>query len=337
MENSLRLGLPFIQASQAQKHLPHNAAIQKLDQITHLSVISSDYSDPPSAPQEGEQYLVPPGNVDQWAGDSDQIAIYEGAGWLFVTPKAGWRVWDQGAEALKVFDGTSWQTISGGDIANYDFGQRDFYIQAADSLTTYYMSLAKSNVAQKLGFVLSSPDNTQAILELDDASNLRLVTRNKSGEYTDQLKIDIENGAMEFPSLPRVNVTCNYEESFAANAAKTLKLNQATFNPVDMHQASAGTISIKAQGTYHIGYSITLDIPANNAGTIEANAVKNGADKIASAMAVASINQEQKTQLVAQTIAELDQDSELGLTLLTDMAGVTIAGENVHMWVFKIA
>jgi len=66
MSTSSNLKLPFIQASQAQKHVTHNEAIRSLDALIHLSAISmtntppplhqareKDTSSPPAPPETG--------------------------------------------------------------------------------------------------------------------------------------------------------------------------------------------------------------------------------------------------------------------------------------------
>jgi hypothetical protein len=45
--------LPYIQASQAQKHVTHNEALRILDGLVQLSVLDRDLTAPPGSPADG--------------------------------------------------------------------------------------------------------------------------------------------------------------------------------------------------------------------------------------------------------------------------------------------
>jgi hypothetical protein len=53
MTNTPRLGLPAIEAAQAQKHVTHNEALVLLDALTQLAVESRLLTTPPGSPLEG--------------------------------------------------------------------------------------------------------------------------------------------------------------------------------------------------------------------------------------------------------------------------------------------
>ncbi|WP_245306930.1 MULTISPECIES: DUF2793 domain-containing protein [unclassified Rhizobium] len=61
------LALPYILPSQAQKHVTHNEALQRLDAIVQLS-IAGEPSLPPSDASEGQCYLVAEGAGGAWSG-----------------------------------------------------------------------------------------------------------------------------------------------------------------------------------------------------------------------------------------------------------------------------
>jgi len=62
---SHNLGLPFITAAQAQKHVTHNEAIRALDAIVQLSVLSRQQLSPPIDAVNGDRYIVPVNATDQ--------------------------------------------------------------------------------------------------------------------------------------------------------------------------------------------------------------------------------------------------------------------------------
>lgn len=53
MPNTTKLGLPLLTASQSQKHVAHNEAINKLDILVQLNVLDRDLTAPPGSPVDG--------------------------------------------------------------------------------------------------------------------------------------------------------------------------------------------------------------------------------------------------------------------------------------------
>ncbi len=109
MDETVVLNLPLLQPSQAQKHVTVNEALARLDGLVQLVLVSATLTVPPAVVVSGTAYGVPNGAVNDWAGQSGKVAIGVNGGWVFVTPKAGWRAWiaDQGLGA--VHDGSDWK------------------------------------------------------------------------------------------------------------------------------------------------------------------------------------------------------------------------------------
>lgn len=108
MTETTQLGLPFVAAAQAQKHVTVNEAFARLDALANLRLQSTGATTPPLAPEEGEAYFVPSGAVNAWDGQSGKIAVFANGGWVFVTPKVGWQAYVEDIERSAVFDGTDW-------------------------------------------------------------------------------------------------------------------------------------------------------------------------------------------------------------------------------------
>lgn len=108
-DQSNKLHLPFLLASQADKHVSVNEAFQILDVLVGQAIVSIA-SDPGSlSPQEGDAFLIGAVPVSEWSGKSRQLAIWRAGSWWFLQPQAGWQVRDQSANmATLVFDGTVW-------------------------------------------------------------------------------------------------------------------------------------------------------------------------------------------------------------------------------------
>ena len=122
MTDTTRLGLPLMDAAQAQKHVTHNEALVRLDAITHLSVITRATA--PVVPGvEGARYLIAKNPTGLFAGHGDQIAIFQDGAWLYLSPKTGWRVFVEDESALIVYDGAAWRVIASGKAAPDQFAR----------------------------------------------------------------------------------------------------------------------------------------------------------------------------------------------------------------------
>lgn len=108
MASTAHLGLPLLAPAQAQKHVTVNEALARLDAAAQLSVISSSLGTPPAAATDGASYLLPSGAIGAWAGKAGKIAIWSNGGWVYLTPKPGWRTWDESRSGFSAFDGTDW-------------------------------------------------------------------------------------------------------------------------------------------------------------------------------------------------------------------------------------
>lgn len=116
-ETSSRLSLPYIQPSQAQKHVTHNEAVSLLDAVVQLSVISRTTAAPPGSPAVTARYVVAPGASGAWAGQAGRLAAWAEGGWSFLVPRRGWIAWVEDEEALIVHDGTGWTLALAASLA----------------------------------------------------------------------------------------------------------------------------------------------------------------------------------------------------------------------------
>ena len=108
-ERSANLDMPYLLPSQAQKHVTHNEALQHLDAVVQTVVRGFAETTPPTAPEPGECHALGAGATGDWTGrDAGDLAYWTGAGWLFVTPREGWRAWGTDAAELRVFQGGAW-------------------------------------------------------------------------------------------------------------------------------------------------------------------------------------------------------------------------------------
>jgi hypothetical protein len=111
MTDTPNLGLPFIEGSQAQKHVTHNEALRILDAAIQIVVLDLTRTAPPSSPADGERHVVASGATGAWAGHANAIAAWQDGAWAFVVPKAGWCIWSVADDVMFVFDGTHWRDL----------------------------------------------------------------------------------------------------------------------------------------------------------------------------------------------------------------------------------
>ncbi len=111
MPSTANLGLPCIEAGQAQKHVTHNEALRRLDTLVQLAVLDRDLNAPPASPGEGERWLVKasPSPTGAWAGHGNQIAAWQDGAWQFSLPATGWLAYVVDESALLAWDGDSWE------------------------------------------------------------------------------------------------------------------------------------------------------------------------------------------------------------------------------------
>lgn len=109
-DHSNLLTLPFIQPSQAQKHVTFNEAIQRLDALVQLVVLDSDQISPPADPEPGDRHIVAEGATGHWSGWDQKIAMWDGTAWQEFTPLPGWRAEVLALGATAIFGDNGWVT-----------------------------------------------------------------------------------------------------------------------------------------------------------------------------------------------------------------------------------
>jgi len=110
-DNSARLGLPFLQATQSQKAVTVNEALLTLDALTNLVLQSTTTAAPPVSPGDSDCYFLPAASTGDWAGENGKIAHRFNGGWRFLTPLPGFRAWVVDEARAVVWNNGGWQPI----------------------------------------------------------------------------------------------------------------------------------------------------------------------------------------------------------------------------------
>lgn len=106
-----RLALRYLVASQAQKEITHNEALNDLDVLVQPIVVSRVLTAPPSSPAQGEAYIVGASPTGAWSGHAGELAFYF-SGWRFKAPKDGWRFYVTAENAQVSFKNGAWSAVS---------------------------------------------------------------------------------------------------------------------------------------------------------------------------------------------------------------------------------
>jgi hypothetical protein len=108
-----RLGLAYVAAGQAQKHVTINGVFARLDGLVQTAVESRAVTDQPTEPDDGALYILPDDATGEvWAGEAaGSVMRYEPAGWSRLEVGAGHVAFIKDETVLAVFDGTAWALV----------------------------------------------------------------------------------------------------------------------------------------------------------------------------------------------------------------------------------
>ena len=102
-----RLGLPYVAAAQAQKHIPINESLARLDGLVQLAVESRSVSVQPASPVSGGVWIA------AWPGPpTGTLMRFEAGAWEALTPAEGVLAWVKDENQMVAFDGAAWVPLS---------------------------------------------------------------------------------------------------------------------------------------------------------------------------------------------------------------------------------
>ncbi|PYE84520.1 DUF2793 domain-containing protein [Pseudoroseicyclus aestuarii] len=123
-DTTANLGLPVLQPAQAQKHVTHNEALERLDALVMPVVQDRDRTAPPAEPAPGQRHIVAAGAAGAWTGQDGAVAVFSNGGWLFLRPAPGWQLRCLAEDAALVFGAGTWSvagsTGTGGGAARQE-------------------------------------------------------------------------------------------------------------------------------------------------------------------------------------------------------------------------
>jgi hypothetical protein len=117
MSQSTNLALPYLGASQSQKHVTVNESLRFLDVLVQIAIKSAALSAPPGAPADGQRWIIGPAPTGLWVGRATQIAAWQDGAWVFYAPKDGWLAWNEATLNSLVFSAGAWVSLIGALLA----------------------------------------------------------------------------------------------------------------------------------------------------------------------------------------------------------------------------
>lgn len=109
-----RLGLPYVVAAQAQKHIPINESLARLDGLVQLAVESRALAAQPVSPLSGAVWILPAGATGAaWGGlAAGTLMRFEAGAWEALAPSEGVLAWVKDENQIVAFDGAVWTPLS---------------------------------------------------------------------------------------------------------------------------------------------------------------------------------------------------------------------------------
>lgn len=353
---SSSLSLPFIMPSQAQKHVTHNEALRILDAVTQLTVIADDATSPPGTPTEGARYIPDAGAIGDWTGREGEIALFEGGGWRFFVPRAGWRAYVLNREALVVFDGAEWIDLDSPeleDIETFGLGMTSLpdtpfaaklnaslwtaVYQADGGNGSILATLNKESSANDAGFVFQRDFQTRGLMGLFGSDDLRIATSPDGTNFFDGLVVHSATGIVDEPRLPRFQGITNFDNFCAADVWTKIAINDLNYNAQAAFDAGTNEFTVPVDGTYMLGATLTFKVDASLDARMGAQLVLNGAGVISgSQVENTGSHISERTSLSLQTIATLMAGDTVELQgIMRDQSGYFMA-DRTDFWGCKV-
>lgn len=210
-DDSPNLALPFLRASQAQKHVTYNEALLALDGLVQLAIVSRNWEEPPTDPEDGARYVIAGTGQGEWAGRGGALARRHAGAWMFHPPHAGWLAWVADEERLLVHDGEEWRDLPAvfgtlGVNATADATNR-LAVRGPASLFDggtggHSLKVNKAATGDAAGLMLQSGYSGRAELGLLGSDDLQLKMSADGAEWVQALTVDRANGHLGIGKAP---------------------------------------------------------------------------------------------------------------------------------------
>jgi hypothetical protein len=212
-ETSPTLSLPYLQPSQAQKHVTHNEALRILDAVTQLSVLNTALTTPPELPEEGNRYIVAASATGAWAGQDHNVAVWSDAAWQFFVPGLGWRADVASTGATLRFNGTAWVSPAVPVLQNLPLAGVNTTADTTNRLAVssgatlfshagagHRMKLNKAAATNTSSLLFQTGFSGRAEMGTTGSDDFAIKVSPDGTNFRTAMKIQADSGAVQFPT-----------------------------------------------------------------------------------------------------------------------------------------
>lgn len=353
-EQSLLLKLPFIQPSQAQKHLTHNEAINALDYLVQMSAFSRQLNTPPLDPNEGDRYIVGPNPTGPWQSATQAFAIYQDTAWRFLHPLTGWQCYLHDEKQIVLFDGATWIPTTSTSIDQLGIGTSTDETQrfAAQTDSALWTALPEADggnggimqVMNKLapnndaGIAFQTNYETHALFGSFGSEYTTLKTSRDGVNFVEALSVDNETGRVSHPQTPRFRACVNYRQEINEQNWQKIGFNDAEYNDQLCFDPVNNVFVAPESGTYVLGIHAIYEKANSNSARLRCRLTRNSSDVIqGTTREVSSGHLTTKTGLDISTLVSLSKgDTVEAQANYRNAIGYLMANETVF-WGYKVA
>ncbi|TCP85136.1 uncharacterized protein DUF2793 [Rhizobium sp. PP-CC-2G-626] len=288
-EMTPNLEMPYILPSQAQKHVTHNEALQRLDAVTQL-VMAARLAHPPVNPGEGTCYEIALSPTDEWTGKAGKIAVWQDGAWTFVTPRPGWRAVFAGDARLYIHDGTAFRVYDAtaglerlGVNATADEVNR-LAVSADATLLSHaghghQLKINKASPGDTASLLFQSGWSGRAEMGLNGTETFAIKTSADGTSWQEALSVDAA-GRVHLPQRPIARASTPAGTATPADASEsgfaTMPLSQGGFALGATVAGGGRSLIVPATGIYLV--TLKAEVEPNGAFSL---AVKAGTQAVA--------------------------------------------------------
>ncbi|MBY0423023.1 MAG: DUF2793 domain-containing protein [Parvularculaceae bacterium] len=224
-EISPRLSLSYVLPQQAQKHVTVNETVRRLDALVQLAVVSRSLAAEPTAPAEGDAYILPAGRSGgAWSAMAvGAIAAWQDGAWVEIAPRLGWRAYAAAESRLLVYNGSAWTEVVGAAETAARFGvntaadttnrlavKANAALFSHDDVTPgsgdHRLVVNKSAAARTGAVVLQTGFSGRAELGLAGDDDFRVKVSAEGAVWHEALVVSRTTGVVSTPLTPRREV-----------------------------------------------------------------------------------------------------------------------------------
>lgn len=265
MADTTKLTLPLLSASQSQKHVTVNEALQLLDLLVQSSVINTTTTAPPGSPSEGDAYVIAATATGDWAGRENDIAAYQNGAWVYLSPNEGWTVFDKSGNLAYIYYSGSWNSSSVGDLLTINHATAATTAQRLvvgspavkfeNESGSFVLRLGKDDDASSLWLEFLS--NGTEVYDFGTFANNDLVLRKSDG--TRIFEVNEPTGIMTQGQFPSFRARATVEQTVAADTWTQMVLDSERFDTLGNFASNVFTAPVDGVYTFGAGFRFKAD------------------------------------------------------------------------------